>query len=53
MPGITPFLWFDGDVEQAAKFYVSVFKDARIESVRRPAPGKRDIAGLRRAYDQA
>jgi len=39
-PGITPFLWFDGDVEEAAKFYVSVFKDARIESVPRPAPGK-------------
>jgi len=39
-PGITPFLWFDGDVEEAAKFYVSVFKDARIESVHRPAPGK-------------
>ena len=53
MPGITPFLWFDGDVEQAAKFYVSVFKDARIERVHRPAPGKRDIAGLQRAYVQA
>jgi predicted 3-demethylubiquinone-9 3-methyltransferase (glyoxalase superfamily) len=39
-PGITPFLWFDGDVEQAANFYRSVFKDARIEGVHRPAPGK-------------
>jgi predicted 3-demethylubiquinone-9 3-methyltransferase (glyoxalase superfamily) len=39
-PGITPFLWFDGDVEEAAKFYVSAFKDAHIESVHRPAPGK-------------
>jgi predicted 3-demethylubiquinone-9 3-methyltransferase (glyoxalase superfamily) len=38
--GITPFLWFDGDVEAAANFYVSVFKDARVESVHRPAPGK-------------
>ena len=38
--GITPFLWFDGDVEEAANFYVSVFKDARVESVHRPAPGK-------------
>ena len=38
-PGITPFLWFDGDVEEAAAFYVSVFKDARVESVHRPAPG--------------
>jgi predicted 3-demethylubiquinone-9 3-methyltransferase (glyoxalase superfamily) len=38
--GITPFLWFDGDVEEAANFYASVFKDARVESVHRPAPGK-------------
>jgi len=39
-PGLTPFLWFDGDVEEAANFYVSVFKDARIEGVHRSAPGK-------------
>ena len=39
-PGITPFLWFDGDVEEAANFYASVFKDARVESVHRQAPGK-------------
>jgi predicted 3-demethylubiquinone-9 3-methyltransferase (glyoxalase superfamily) len=26
MPRITPFLWFDKEAEQAAKFYVSVFK---------------------------
>ncbi len=38
--GITPFFWFDGDVEAAANFYVSVFKDARVDSVHRPAPGK-------------
>jgi len=37
---ITPFLWFDGDVEEAMKFYLSVFKDGRVESVHRPAPGK-------------
>jgi predicted 3-demethylubiquinone-9 3-methyltransferase (glyoxalase superfamily) len=27
---ITPFLWFDGQAEQAAKFYVSVFKDGKL-----------------------
>ena len=27
---ITPNLWFDGNVEEAAEFYVSVFKDSRI-----------------------
>jgi predicted 3-demethylubiquinone-9 3-methyltransferase (glyoxalase superfamily) len=26
MKPITPFLWFDNEAEQAAKFYVSVFK---------------------------
>jgi predicted 3-demethylubiquinone-9 3-methyltransferase (glyoxalase superfamily) len=26
MQKITPFLWFDGKAEEAAKFYVSVFK---------------------------
>jgi predicted 3-demethylubiquinone-9 3-methyltransferase (glyoxalase superfamily) len=39
--GVTPFLWFDGDVEDAANFYLRVFKDARLESVHRPAPGMR------------
>jgi predicted 3-demethylubiquinone-9 3-methyltransferase (glyoxalase superfamily) len=27
---ITPFLWFDGQAEEAADFYVSVFKNSRI-----------------------
>ena len=30
MPKITPFLWFDNQAEQAAKFYVSVFKNSKI-----------------------
>ena len=28
--GITPCLWFDTQAEEAAKFYASVFKDAKI-----------------------
>jgi predicted 3-demethylubiquinone-9 3-methyltransferase (glyoxalase superfamily) len=28
-PRITPFLWFDGNAEEAADFYLSVFKNAR------------------------
>jgi predicted 3-demethylubiquinone-9 3-methyltransferase (glyoxalase superfamily) len=28
--GIAPCLWFDGRSEEAARFYVSVFGDARI-----------------------
>jgi len=30
MQKITPCLWFDGNVEEAAGFYVSLFPDARI-----------------------
>jgi predicted 3-demethylubiquinone-9 3-methyltransferase (glyoxalase superfamily) len=33
MPKITPFLWFDGRAEEAAKFYTSIFKPSKIESV--------------------
>jgi 3-demethylubiquinone-9 3-methyltransferase len=32
---ITPFLWFDSDAEEAAKFYVSIFKNSRIGSTAR------------------
>jgi predicted 3-demethylubiquinone-9 3-methyltransferase (glyoxalase superfamily) len=36
MTKITPFLWFDHQAEEAAKFYVSVFKiDSKITSVSR------------------
>lgn len=33
MQKISPFLWFDGKAEEAAEFYVSVFKDSKIVSV--------------------
>ncbi len=33
MSKITPFLWFDGQAEDAAKFYTAIFKCSRIESV--------------------
>ncbi len=32
---ITPFLWFDGQAEQAAHFYVSLFPDSRIDRINR------------------
>lgn len=35
MQKITPFLWFDGNAEAAANFYVSVFSDSRIVSMAR------------------
>jgi len=30
MQKITPFLWFDHDAEEAAKFYTSIFKNSKI-----------------------
>jgi predicted 3-demethylubiquinone-9 3-methyltransferase (glyoxalase superfamily) len=30
---ITPFLWFNDNAEEAAKFYVSIFKDSKIVSM--------------------
>lgn len=44
MPRITPFLWFDTHAEEAAKFYVSIFKNSRIVSTSRygeAGPGPR------------
>jgi len=32
---ITPCLWFDTEAEEAAHFYVSIFKDSKIRSVNR------------------
>jgi predicted 3-demethylubiquinone-9 3-methyltransferase (glyoxalase superfamily) len=32
---ITPFLWFDNQAEEAAKFYTSIFKNSKIENVTR------------------
>jgi predicted 3-demethylubiquinone-9 3-methyltransferase (glyoxalase superfamily) len=32
---ITPCLWFDGEAEEAARFYVSVFRNARIGRISR------------------
>jgi len=32
---ITPFLWFDSQAEEAAKFYVSIFKNSRVVSTSR------------------
>jgi predicted 3-demethylubiquinone-9 3-methyltransferase (glyoxalase superfamily) len=43
MQKITPFLWFDGNAEEAMNLYVSVFKNAKVVSLRRygkAGPGK-------------
>ncbi|HXF90305.1 MAG TPA: VOC family protein [Candidatus Nitrosotenuis sp.] len=33
MQKITPFLWFDDQAEEAAKFYTSIFKNSRITQI--------------------
>ena len=35
MQKITPFLWFDDQAEEAARFYVSVFRRSRIGTISR------------------
>ena len=44
MQKITPFLWFDNNLEEAIKFYTSVFKKSKVKNVRRygdAGPGKK------------
>jgi predicted 3-demethylubiquinone-9 3-methyltransferase (glyoxalase superfamily) len=45
MQKITTFLWFDHQAEEAANFYVSIFKDARVLSVSRYGEGAPRPAG--------
>jgi predicted 3-demethylubiquinone-9 3-methyltransferase (glyoxalase superfamily) len=35
MQKITPFLWFDKNAEEAMNFYVSIFKNSKIVSIKR------------------
>jgi predicted 3-demethylubiquinone-9 3-methyltransferase (glyoxalase superfamily) len=42
---IAPCLWFDTQAEEAANFYVSVFKNARIEHVSRYGKVGREVHG--------
>jgi predicted 3-demethylubiquinone-9 3-methyltransferase (glyoxalase superfamily) len=44
---VTPFLWFNGQAEEAARFYVSLFPGSRIERVTRsPADTPSGPAGM-------
>lgn len=42
---ITPFLWFDDQAEEAARFYTSVFKTARITQVSHYAKATEAVSG--------
>jgi predicted 3-demethylubiquinone-9 3-methyltransferase (glyoxalase superfamily) len=39
MQKISPFLWFDGQAEEAANFYTSLFRNSRVVSVSRYGEG--------------
>ena len=45
-PRIVPNLWFDTEAEEAAKFYVSVFKNSRLISHTRYTEGSPREAGM-------
>jgi predicted 3-demethylubiquinone-9 3-methyltransferase (glyoxalase superfamily) len=45
MQKITPFLWFNDNAEEAAKFYISVFKKGKIVSVSHYTEGSPAPAG--------
>src|SRR5262245_18481239 len=35
MPKVTPFLWFDTEAEDAARFYTSIFKNSKLGGITR------------------
>jgi predicted 3-demethylubiquinone-9 3-methyltransferase (glyoxalase superfamily) len=46
MDKIVPCLWYDGDAEEAANFYVTLFADSRVDHVQRsPADNPSTPAG--------
>ena len=45
MPRITPFLWFDTQAEDAAKFYTGIFKNSKITHVARYPDAGKEIHG--------
>jgi len=42
---ITPCLWFDTEAEEAAQFYVSIFKNSKIRSISRYGKAGQEIHG--------
>jgi len=45
MQKITPCLWFDDKAEEAAKFYVSIFKNSKIGSITRYGEAGAEVSG--------
>ncbi len=54
MRGITPFLWFENQAEEAAKFYVSVFPNSRItQTTRYGDEGPEYLSGMGMKVDDS
>lgn len=45
MQRITPCLWFDSQAEEAANFYVSIFKNSKIENMTRYGEASAEVSG--------
>jgi predicted 3-demethylubiquinone-9 3-methyltransferase (glyoxalase superfamily) len=45
MQKITPCLWFDNQAEEAAKFYVSIFKNSKIRNMTRYGEAGAEVSG--------
>src|SRR5688500_337959 len=47
MQKITPFLWFDTQGEEAAKFYTSIFKNSKIGSITRYGEEGQEVTNMK------
>ena len=45
MQKITPFLWFDNQLEEAVNFYTAIFKNSKIHSISRYNDGREGESG--------
>ena len=45
MSKITPYLWFDNQAEEAAKFYTSIFKNSKITDIARYGEAGAKVSG--------
>jgi predicted 3-demethylubiquinone-9 3-methyltransferase (glyoxalase superfamily) len=45
MQKITPFLWFDNQAEEAASFYVSIFKNSKVGRIARYSGAGAEVSG--------
>ena len=48
MQKITPFLWFDDQLEEAIGFYTSIFRNARVTDINQDLNQEREVDAGRR-----